>query len=152
MHNAPSVNFPVGRSRFAGGLLLLIWSAGASAVAAWNWQVDAAGLRIALAWSVVLLTGAYSARAWVRSPTGTLAWDGRVWNWTAGGQVLQAHPEVALDLQHVLLLRFGAAHRAPWLWLEKRAAPACWDDLRRAVYSRARSEGLPGAQPPAATR
>lgn len=152
MHNAPSVNYPVGRSRFAGLVLASAWAAGALAVVAWHSQVQAGVFRSVLAWSLVLLAGACAARVWLRTPAGLLAWDGQAWNWTVGDWVLQAHPEVALDLQQVLLLRLGSAPSFPWLWLEKRTAPARWDDLRRAVYSRARPEGAPGAQPPGTTR
>ena len=42
MHGAPSVSFPVGRSRFAGFALLAVWGAGAAGVAAWRLHVDAA--------------------------------------------------------------------------------------------------------------
>ncbi|AMO22107.1 hypothetical protein GCM10027034_24050 [Ramlibacter solisilvae] len=152
MHNAPSVNYPVGRSRLQGALLAAAWTAGALAVAGWAWQVQPAPGRAVPALLAVLLAGAFAARRWIRGPRGVLAWDGQFWCWTVGDTALQAHPEVVLDLQQAILLRLGAGRGAQWLWLERRAAPARWDDLRRAVYARARTEGLPGAQPPAATR
>jgi toxin CptA len=152
MHNAPSVNYPVGRSRLAGALLATAWAAGALAVAAWTLQVQTSDTRTLLAWSSVLLSGFLAVRMWARTPAGLLAWDGQTWSWSIGERVLQAHPEVILDLQCALLLRLGEGRSASWLWLEKRWSPARWDDLRRAVYSRARTEGPPGAQPPEATR
>jgi len=152
MHNAPSVTYPVGRSRFAGWLLLTAWTAGVVALTGWTAQVRPSAAPLALAWSVVLLAGAVAARAWVSTTAGVLTWEGQTWRWTVGERVLQAHPEVVLDLQRVLLLRLGTPGGAAWLWLEKRKAPTRWDDLRRAVYSRAKPEGLPGAQSPGATR
>jgi toxin CptA len=145
MHNAPSVNYPVGRSRLAGALLLSTWAAGVVAVAIWMAQTGASAIPAGLAWSTVLLSGLLAARTWARTPDGLLAWDGQTWTWSVGERVLEAHPEAVLDLQHALLLRLGEGRRASWLWLEKRALPARWDDLRRAVYSRARTEGSTGA-------
>jgi toxin CptA len=43
-----------------------------------------------------------------------------------------------LDTQSLLLVRLDEpTQRARWLWLERRARPERWQDLRRAIYSRA---------------
>jgi len=142
----------VGRSRFEGLLLLAAWAAGALAVAEWTWQVEPSTGPLATAWLVTLLAGAFAAIRWFRTPAGVLAWDGQQWSWTVSERLLQTHPQVLADLQHALLLRLGGHRGAAWLWLDRKSAPAHWHDLRRAVYSRARPEGLPGAQPPGSTR
>ncbi|HSH91764.1 MAG TPA: hypothetical protein VK996_17400 [Ramlibacter sp.] len=150
MHGAPSVIYPVGRSRFAGLLLLVAWLLGAAtALASWL-QGQPFVWRIALVASLLAAAGAFAAAGWWRSSRGTLAWDGDTWNWSGlpgspGGEI-----DVALDLQRWLLLRFSGTGAKHWFWLERARDEQRWDDLRRAVYSRARPQALPGAQPPAA--
>jgi hypothetical protein len=146
MHSAPSVTYPVGRSRLAGWLCLAAWLLGASVVALWAWQAGEPGWRQALALAALAAAGLWSLRRWVQSPAGELAWDGRAWNWAGGGTVA-----VCLDLQSLVLLRWqGEAGSAQWLWLERSLSPGRWDALRRAVYSRAIPDALQGAEPPAA--
>lgn len=54
---------------------------------------------------------------------------------------------VALDLQGCVLLRWRAGRGAVgWLWLDRASAPARWDDLRRAVYSRAIVDAPPSSR------
>ena len=44
---------------------------------------------------------------------------------------------VALDFQSLMLLRLTEPGRARrWIWIEQRAMPERWRDVRRAVYSR----------------
>lgn len=138
MHSAPAVSYPVGRSRFAAGLLLLTWLMAAAAIGLWWAQVQAAGWRLALA--AVLLGGAGLCAAWNwwHGPAGTLAWDGQVWNWMAHSRSEAGEPTVSLDLQRWLLLRLDTGERTLWLWLERARRAECWGDLRRALYSRAR--------------
>ena len=135
MHSAPSVTYPVGRSPFAGALLLIIWLAAAAALGAWStrapdWRLAAA----ALLW---LATGAWAARQWWRSPAGAVAWDGESWNWSAGEGSGSGMLEVSLDLQRSMLVRSGGKGASRWFWLERASRAERWDDLRRAVYSRA---------------
>jgi len=138
MHAAPSVTYPVGRSLFAGGLYGLAAAAGVAVAVVWSAQADAPGWRQALALASVLACGGFALRAWWRSPSGVLRWDGSGWSWEEGGCVAPGHPETALDLQNRLLLRWRpGSGRVRWLWLERARAPAHWDALRRAVYSRA---------------
>ena len=155
MHAAPSVSYPVGRSRFAGGLLALAWLLGAAAILAWVLSTPLPGWRQALAGAVLAGCGLAALAGWLRSPAGTLAWDGGGWRWerAADGEAGQA--ELALDLQARMLLRWvpaqgGARWRTRWIWVERDAAVSHWDALRRAVYSRANTTGASHGGPPVA--
>jgi hypothetical protein len=146
MHSAPSVSYPVGRCRFAGGLMLLAWLCGALVLAAWSWQMQAAGWRAALGGATLVLAGAAAAFSWRRSPTGLIAWDGATWRWADGAGERSGTVFVALDLQQRLLLHWRPEHGAAlWLWLEQLREPQAWDALRRAVYSRAKADAPSGA-------
>jgi hypothetical protein len=149
MHNAPAVSYPAGRSSLAGAVTLAAWLAGAAGVAVWVAQVRAAPGIVFAACAATAVLGALAWRGWWLSPVGTLAWDGESWTWSTGRETQAGQPEVALDAQRILLLRWrGPARRATWLWLDRARLPARWDDLRRAVYSRAGPRALPGAQHP----
>ena len=155
MHNAPSVDFPVGRSRFealAAGCLVAL---GAVVTAAWAAQSPAGSLGPVVAAVLWLVATALAVRAWHKTPPGTLAWRNGRWQWLARDQTpvtreagdppaMPAHVVVTLDLQRHLLLRLHAPPTpVRWLWLSREMAPARWDDLRRAVYSRATVDALP---------
>ncbi|MDR3454804.1 MAG: hypothetical protein P4L96_18735 [Rhodoferax sp.] len=142
MHSAPSVTYPVGRSRVWGLALGLAWLGGALLTGLWCAEVDRVGWRQWLAVACVLAGAGVALAGWLASPIGELQWDGAGWLWTArrttAAQVaglLTVH----LDLQQCLLVRLHAGRGRRWLWLEQRRQPARWDDLRRAVYSRARA-------------
>ena len=151
MHGAPAVSYPVGRCRFAGWLLAVAWLAGAAACGAWAWQVDGPAWQRALAAGLLVLAGAAALRSALLAPQGILAWTGASWRWQAEGQAQAGSPTRALDLQRWLLVHWTAdAGGTAWLWLEQRSAPADWDALRRAVYSRARPEAPGAPQPPMA--
>src|SRR5687768_2516172 len=98
MHGAPSVSYPVGRSRFAAGLLLAGWLLGVAAVGLWSFQVRAPGWQLGASLAVVVLTGLYAAREWLRAAQGVLSWDGQSWSWSARGPAEEGLPEVGLDL------------------------------------------------------
>ena len=85
MHAAPSVSYPVGRSRFAGALLAALWLLGAAALLAWTLQAAEPGWRQLLAALVLAACGAAAAAGWWRSPAGTLAWEGGAWRWEGTG-------------------------------------------------------------------
>ena len=152
MHNAPSVNYPVGRSLWAGSFLLAIWLAGASCLLLW--MAQSAGpdwLRVA-GWLVLAVVGLAALRQWQCSATGTLDWNGHCWCWAKQ----QGKVVVYLDLQWLLLLRWQGVSRGQWLCLEKgRVQPQSaremqWHALRRAVYSRAIPDALQAADQPTA--
>ena len=150
MHGAPSVSYPVGRSRLAGALVLAAWTAGLLACLAFAWQ-GAPPARLAIAAAACIGAGAWALRWWLRQPAGLLAWDGSAWTWSGGGPAIEAGAvQVALDLQSLMLLRWQAPEAALRLvWVERARLPARWDALRRAVYSRADPEAPSRAAPPA---
>ena len=161
MHAAPSVTYPVGRSAFAAWLCALAALAGLAVAIAWSVQSGAFGWRQVLAFAAVFACGGLALTAWRRSPTGVLRWDGAGWSWEEGTLVAGGHPEIALDLQNRLLLRWQPeTGRVRWLWLESARDPAQWEALRRAVYSRASApdptfpptgkETPPAGEPPTA--
>ena len=147
MHGAPSVSYPVGRSSWAGRAIFIAWLLGTMGVAAWRWQVPAAANLSVVAVIAVAGFGAAACAGWWRSPQGVIAWGGEDWTWSSGAAEECGTPEAVLDVQSALLLRWQSAGRTRWLWIERRSQPARWDDLRRAVYSRARPEALRGVQP-----
>jgi toxin CptA len=158
MHVAPSVSYPVGRSRFAGGLLAAAWLLAAAATLAWTLATPVPGWRQLLAACVLGVCGFAALAGWLRSPAGTLAWDGGGWRWeegadSGGGEAGQ--PALALDLQARMLLRWMPAQDRPrwrtrWLWVERDSALSHRDALRRAVYSRANTTGASHGGPPVA--
>jgi hypothetical protein len=154
-HNAPPVVYPLGRSLFLGRLLLALWLAGIGSVLLW-WNVTRQlDWRLALAVFSVLLAGFAARASWKNLPAGQLAWDGAVWRWESPGYptgVAEHALSVIADFQQRLLLRLeNQAHASLWLWVEKRAMPERWLDLRRAVYSPHRSPAaLPAVAPSSA--
>ena len=147
MHSAPAVTYPVGRSLFAGAVLLAIWLTAAAAIA--FWWVEASGWRPAAAALVWLASGVWAAGQWWRSATGAVAWDGESWNWTASGGGDSGMLEVSVDLQRSMLVRWAGKGASQWFWLERASRAERWDDLRRAVYSRAARDAPRDPQPPA---
>jgi toxin CptA len=139
MHSAPSVNYPVGHSRSARRLLLSIWLLGASGMALACLQSGGAAWRQALLGLSVLGAGAAAWAGFRRaSASGALNFDGRNWSITGFGGLEGARASVALDLQSLMLVRLDVpAGRRRWLWLDRRAQPETWLDLRRALHSRA---------------
>jgi toxin CptA len=146
MHNAPSVSYPVGRSLLAGGLAAAVWLLGALVAVQWILQSQVSGWRLGAA-GIVLAFGATAAGwTWWITPHGTLAWDGQSWVWTGASGTDIGAVEVRLDLQRCLLLHFRGPPASRWLWLERSHCAERWDDLRRAVYSRARPQTPPEAE------
>jgi len=146
MHNAPAVTYPVGRSSIQGVLGLVLWLAGAAATTAWAVTTPHALLAAAAACVCIAVAG-LAAVSWWRSPTGELHWSCDGWQLDLQGQPLCGEPVVALDLQASLLLRWRASPGAGgWLWLDRASAPGRWDDLRRAVYSRAIADAPPSSR------
>jgi toxin CptA len=160
MHAAPSVIYPVGRSPFAGWLYAALAFGGLLAAVAWSVQ-SAFGWRQGVALAAVFACGALALCSWRHSPTGALRWDGVGWSWEEGASLQAGQPEIALDLQSRLLLRWVRQDGAPrWFWVERASDASHWEALRRAVYSRASApipsfppqgkQTLPAGEPPAA--
>ena len=144
---APSVQYPLRRSRVLGALLLALLFTGAGVVAAWvGFGARDAVLSAAVALGLWLLAAAGASHFWWRQPRGVLQFDGQAWTLGptaksfSGPLALSVAPEVLLDLQAHLWVRVApSGHSSQWLWLERSSQPERWMDLRRAVYSRARS-------------
>ncbi|CAN7283889.1 hypothetical protein LJR084_001478 [Variovorax sp. LjRoot84] len=138
MHDAPSVSYPVGRSRNADRLLSIIWACGACCAAAACYRLDDPDWRIGLLALSVVGAGAAAWRSTLRRTAFTeLSFDGRHWS-LADSAGLRAGVKVALDFQSSLLLCLTEARRMRrWVWLDRSTLPERWQDLRRAVYSRA---------------
>lgn len=150
MRSAPSVTYPVGRSRFWGWLLvalaLVLLALPAIAMDGLSGgQLAGLGLGV-LAWSILALRSAVkSPQGWLRyrsftraSPVGDIGWF-----WLAGsmpdegGSPLSGLRVVA-DLQQRLLLEIHGASGLPrWIWVEAAQAPADWLALRRALIASA---------------
>ena len=145
-HSAPSVSYPLGRSRFLGCLLLVGWLI-AAGVTLWWWRASAtADWRPLLGCAALLIAAGVMATGWRRAPVGRLQWDGQRWRWESvvyrSGTALEP-PVVVLDVQFALLLRLdNQAGAVWWLWAERSALPARWLDLRRAVHARHRPTTL----------
>jgi toxin CptA len=131
-------------------MLLAAWLAGVAVALLWSAQPQVAPWRLALMWTAVAVTGVLALRSWARAAAGVLAWDGAGWTWREGaGAAAAGTIELSLDVQHTMLVRWHDGGSRRWLWLERRRCRERWDDVRRAVYSRARPHALP-AEPPAA--
>ena len=150
MHSAPSVLYPLGRSRFLGCLLLVGWLIAVGVTVGW-WQASAAAdWRPLVGCAALLIAALAMVTGWRRAPVGRLQWDGQRWRWESwvyrSGTALEP-PVVVLDLQFALLLRLNnQAGAVWWLWAERSASPARWLDLRRAVYAKHRPATLQGSE------
>jgi len=144
MHSAPSVTYPVGRSRMARRLVLGLWCLGACGVLAWCLQVQGAPTQTAVL-LLALLGSAFGAASAARLDNpAELRWDGQHWSTEGPRALAQAAATVHLDLQSLLLVRLRAPERpAQWLWLDRSTFPARWLDLRRALHARASGERAP---------
>lgn len=160
MRSAPSVSYPVGRSRLGVCWLAGLWLAGLAAGLAWLIPGPVDGWRAAV-WAAALAGCAVWAWRWgAGQARGRLIWDGSAWHWRGGcgaddgagspdaDQALTL--SVRLDLQRLLLVRCHApassSARPRWLWLERGADAAHWLAMRRAVYSPAPHEAAMLAQ------
>ena len=122
--------------------------AGLVLIGTWFLGSQHAGWRQLAGLVAVICVGMAAYQGWKNSPVGQLAWDGQVWCWEGPGyQAGMAEYELlaVLDFQNAMLLRIeNQANARLWLWAERRAFPARWLDLRRAVYSPHRAlKGLP---------
>ena len=152
MHSAPAVRYPVPRFARAGRVLVLLCLAPAAPfLYGWASGLPAAALAIACAsW---LFAAAVVFLQWRGMHAGQLRWDGQAWWWLPDDAAQADEHAVSmalhLDLQAVALVRMvGAPGHVPWRWLARDAAPARWNDLRRALYQRhAVSPVAPEPQP-----
>jgi hypothetical protein len=148
-HSAPSVVYPLGRSRFLAGILSSLWCAGVLLAVFWFYATRQVDWRMALVLAALAAAAAAARSSWTHSPIGQLAWDGEAWRWeSAGYQTGVAGYELSViaDFQRAMLLRLeNHAHARLWLWVDQSAMPQRWLDLRRAVYS-PRKASVPAGQ------
>jgi len=153
MRSAPSVSYPVGRSRFCVLVTVALCGAGVAMLALWAWLGPSPGVRQAVAAVVLLACGGFAWQGVRRQPIGTLAWDGERWRWgeadpargvpdaRAGQDAQEVQVALVADLQRVMLLRLQGTRvaRAPatWIWVEQGVDTEDWQAVRRAVYFRA---------------
>jgi hypothetical protein len=141
MQHAPAVSFPLGRSHFLATCLLSLWMAGAVLMILWCWQQAHWRWPQFVGLASVLAAGVLARRWWRRQRLGILRWDGAQWTLDEQGAISTGRVSVQLDLQQQLWLRLSCDTPLAqvWLWLERGSDPVLWSDLRRAVYSPARS-------------
>ena len=136
MHNAPTVNYPLGRSRFqawlTAGTCLLALLAGLL----WCTQVGATGWRQGV-WLFGWLTSSLLAfQSWRQTPVGVLRWDGESWCWVREAHSTSGALAVHIDFQFFMLLSLRPPTGSRiWLWPERNANLPLWNALRRAVFS-----------------
>lgn len=143
MRHAPSVSYPVGRSVWAGRILLMLaclsllvqgwWLYGlfeqtrGNPVAAASW-----GFMVWVLWSI------WALRSWLTSASGTLHWysgdvSDKGWFWQSRRDAamvrLSRAPVLIMDAQWVLLLRLSDR----WLWVDRQDGDSDWLGLRRAL-------------------
>ena len=133
------MTYPLGRSHWQGWVLLGFWLVALLLVAAWVLVSQQVGWRQLTGFAAVIGVGLAAYHGWKHSPAGQLTWDGQVWRWEGPGYqagVAEYELLATADFNNVMLLRIeNQAHAKLWLWAERRAYPARWLDLRRAVYS-----------------
>lgn len=138
MHSAPTVSYPVGRSRLQGWLVGLAGLGGVLLCILWIYAADSTGWR---QWALIITllgTSALAGQAWRQSPQGRLCWDGLAWDWQTANTSISGTLAVHLDLQVLLLVSLRTEPGARiWLWPERGVDAARWNALRRAVFSRA---------------
>lgn len=150
MTSAPSVTYPVGRSRFYAWVLVALAVSGAAVLGVWMASVEPR--RIWPGWlgtAAWLLWLAFAVWSWWRSPVGQLRWDVAAptqkdakpgaWLWRSAsspeGTPLQRVDRM-IDLQnHVLLCLHSADALTRWVWVERVRDPVRWRDLRRALVA-----------------
>lgn len=137
----------MGRSYFLGGLLAGLWLIGGLLVLDWCWLTQPSSGFVGAGLAAVLLSGLTAGVGWRQAPRGCIVWDGAVWRWKSvfyQTGVAAYDLSVVVDFQNCLLLRLeNQAGASLWLWVEVWAMPACWLDLRRAVYSPNRHADTP---------
>ncbi|MEO7242830.1 MAG: hypothetical protein ABIW85_07930 [Variovorax sp.] len=149
MHSAPAVTYPVRASWPAMRLQGLIWLAGCAVVGLWCWQSDRLGWRQGMGLAALLMTALAAGAATMstrRQQVGALCWDGQYWLCTATRCPIGTPLRVALDVQRLVLVRFGGRCSLGWCWLERASAPGLWLDLRRALHARPPLQGAAASQ------
>lgn len=148
MHNAPAVNFPVGRSALHGWLIALVLLLTLMVDVLWLWQAGQMDWPAWGALSVGVMVAMAACWDWYRQPAGLLRWDGTQWYWLAKEIELPGDLSVRLDWQRAMLLEFQPGHGPVcWFWVTRNQAPVWWEALRRAVHAAHRRAQAEQAEP-----
>lgn len=140
MHRPPVVRFAVGRSRWYGRVLLLLWLLGVGVMLTF-FSIQAVAIWQVWVWFTALMVGAGVAlQGWRSAPTGILLWDGTAWHWSGFFGIAPCTLTLHLDLQTLLIVSVRQ-HGAPcgWLWLDNATHDREWVALRRAVVDSLRA-------------
>lgn len=141
MHSAPAVNYPVGPWSM-GPLYLMALAAGAIAAVTFLVNQRSAAVGVQPAVVIVSWLACAGATAWAarRDQSGTLKWLAGTWTWEGRDGACKGSVVVMVDLQRTMIVIFSSEDgRKFWHCLHRRADPAAWLALRRAVVS---SSGL----------
>lgn len=149
--SAPPARCTLARSRWLAWVLVIVHAVAFANLVAWVvWGGVTHWLAVGFAALLWLVASVSAACFWVRTPLGTLSWDGSVWRMVGpvpgSTELLLGSRVVAqVDLQERMALSFPEqphGQSRTWLWVEQAHNPMVWGDLRRAVYSRPSTAGL----------
>ncbi len=123
----------------------MLWCGGAAGVTAASLAGHSSGWRTFVLVSASLCAGAVLRLSLVDrafSIGERLHFDGHGWSLSSVTAAGTGRVEICLDFQSLMLLNLSEPGRPRrWMWLERTADPHRWQDLRRAVYSRAPTVG-----------
>ncbi|MFM2036964.1 MAG: hypothetical protein RL459_2229 [Pseudomonadota bacterium] len=143
--SAPSVSYPVGRSRFYPTVLCALWLF--SVVIAVTWFLQSGRLvwaQGAMAGLLILL-GVLFWREGRHQTKASLQWNGQEWVWIGEGEEPISQVSVTFDFQNVMLLTVDSqSGRRRWVWVQGTVSPRLWLPLRRALTAHGRPLTAPG--------
>jgi hypothetical protein len=125
-----------------GPLYLMALAAGAIAAVTFLVNQRSAAVGVQPAVVIVSWLACAGATAWAarRDQSGTLKWLAGTWTWEGRDGACKGSVVVMVDLQRTMIVIFSSEDgRKFWHCLHRRADPAAWLALRRAVVS---SSGL----------
>ena len=137
MHQPPAVVWKLARTRFSGGLLLVLCAVLLCVQVTWWLQADTWGAAQLMAGAAAVAALLHAWRDWRRTLLGHIRWDGQVWSWSGPSGVAQAVvPLVTMDFQFVMLVRLDVRdHGRRWCWVARSQNPVSWRSLRRALFA-----------------
>ena len=136
MHSAPAVSYPVGP--WSMRPLYLSALAGGSLAAAAFWLQQPAAFGVPAGGILLSCLACLGVTVWAsrRDHAGVLKWSAGKWAWDSGGRAHSGELTVLADLQRVVVVVVRCDDgREFWFCLHRRADPALWPALRRALAS-----------------
>ncbi|MDR0226195.1 MAG: hypothetical protein LBI66_07230 [Burkholderiaceae bacterium] len=145
-HAPPAVRHPLSRPAWLAVLLWALWLLAAAGLGAWAAPPHAGPWRLGAALLACLVAGAGLMRGWHALGAGHVDWDGAQWWPPADGRMAVDQP-VSLQVWAdggcwlwVQARTQAAGRRHGWWLMLQRQSPETWGELRRAVYSRPRTQ------------